>query len=387
MNETNEKKEARKSKYDQDLLFYKFAIASLPVGIMTVDSDLKITGFNPWAERITGHTEEEVLGRYCGEVLRGGMCGVHCPLRTVLRREKPMIGIETTIRSKAGQSISVRMNTAGLFDHEERLIGGIESFQDIRHLKNLERERNNIISMIAHDMKSPIISIHGFAHRLLTQAKEDKQKQYLDIIEKESTRLEDLINEFLELSRLQAGKIPLNLSSTSLDKELYELYDLYQYRVSEKGLRLELKSEEPLPVIEADSHRLRRALSNLLDNAIKYSQSGGTITLSTREQGNEVVVSVRDEGAGIAPEELYHVFDAFHRGREPENQVQGFGLGLAGVKAIVEGHGGRVQVQSEVGKGSTFSVVLPKTPPRAKTEPFEAMGCGGEPDSNAFPGA
>lgn len=385
MSEAKETKEAPKSRYEQDLMFYKFAIASLPVGILTVDSDLKITGFNPWAERITGYAEEEVLGRYCGDVLRGAMCGVHCPLRTVLRREKPMIGIETTIQSKAGQAIPVRMNTAGLFDHEERLIGGIESFQDIRPLKKLERERNNIISMIAHDMKSPIISIHGFAHRLLTQAEGDKQKQYLDIIEKESTRLEDLINEFLELSRLQAGKIPLNLSSTSLDKEVYELYDLYQHRVAEKGLHLELKTEEPLPIIEADSQRLRRALSNLLDNAIKFSRSGGTITLSTREQGNEVVVAVRDEGVGIAPEELYHVFDAFHRGREPENQVQGFGLGLAGVKAIVEGHGGRVQVESEVGKGSTFSVVLPKSPPRAEKNPPGGMGDGGEPDSDAFP--
>lgn len=145
MSEAKERQEAPKSRYERDLMFCKFAIASLPVGILTVDSDLKITGFNPWAERITGYAEEEVLGRYCGDVLRGAMCGVHCPLRTVLRREKPMIGIETTIQSKAGQAIPVRMNTAGLFDHEERLIGGIESFQDIRPLKKLERERNNII--------------------------------------------------------------------------------------------------------------------------------------------------------------------------------------------------------------------------------------------------
>lgn len=385
MSKAKEGKEAPKSKYEQDLLFYKFAIASLPVGILSVNSDLKITGFNPWAERITGYSEQEALGRYCGNVLRGGMCNMHCPLRTVLRREKPMIGIETTIRNKAGQPIPVRMNTAGLFDHQERLIGGIESFQDIRHLKNLERERNNIISMIAHDMKSPVISIHGFAHRLLNKAKEDKQRQYLEIIENEATRLETFINEFLEFSRLQSGKLTLNLSSTSLDKEIYELYELYQPRVVEKGLHLELKSEEPLPIIEADSHQLRRALNNLLDNAIKFSKPGGTITLSTQHKENEVVVSVRDEGVGIDPVEVYHVFDAFHRGKENGTKEKGFGLGLAGVKAIVEGHGGRVQVQSEVGKGSTFSVVLPKSPPReGKEPPGDLVGDGGEPDSDAF---
>ena len=284
MNENGGLKESLESIGGQDLFFSKFAIASLPVGVLSVDSKLRITGFNPWAERITGYSEEEAIGRFCGEVLRGGMCDLHCPLRTVLRREKPMVGIETTIRSKRGKSIPVRMNTAGLFDNQDHLIGGIESFQDITHLKELEREKNNIISMIAHDMKSPIISIHGFAHRLLNKVNPDKQKQYLEIIEKESTRLEALINEFLELSRLQAGRLTLNLSSTSLDKEIYELFDLYRHRVAEKGLRLDLKSEEPLPIIEADSHRLRRALTNLLDNAIKFSKPGGTITLYTEER-------------------------------------------------------------------------------------------------------
>jgi two-component system, OmpR family, phosphate regulon sensor histidine kinase PhoR len=384
MNDKKVRKERPKSRYEQDLLFYKFAISSLPVGILSVDSDLKITGFNPWAERITGYAEHEVLGRYCGDVLHGGMCDMHCPLRTVLRREKPMVGIETTIQKREGVFIPVRMSTAGLFDQRERLIGGIESFQDISHLKNLERERNNIISMIAHDMKSPIISIHGFAHRLLTRANADKQKQYLEIIEKESTRLEALINEFLELSRLQAGKLTLNLSSTSLDKELYELFDLYQHRASEKGLRLELRSDEPLPIIEADSHRLRRALSNLLDNAIKFSQSGGTITLLTREREGEVVVEIRDQGVGIDSEDIYHVFDAFHRGKEPGTQEQGFGLGLAGVKAIIEGHGGRVQVRSEPGKGSTFFVFLPKTPSHSDTGIHEETLGDGEPGPDAF---
>ena len=385
MDDKKGRKERPKSKYEQDLLFFQFAISSLPVGILSVDSDLKITGFNPWAERITGYSEKEVLGSYCGDVLHGGMCDMHCPLRTVLRREKPMIGIETTIRGKNGESIPVRMSTAGLFDHRERLIGGIESFQDISHLKNLERERNNIISMIAHDMKSPIISIHGFAHRLLSRADMDKQNQYLEIIEKESTRLEALINEFLELSRLQAGKLTLNLSSTSLDKELYDLYDLYQHRASEKGLRLVLRSDEPLPIIEADSHRLRRALSNLLDNAIKFSEPGGSITLSTGEREDEIVVEIRDQGVGIDPEDIYHVFDAFHRGNEPGTREQGFGLGLAGVKAIIEGHGGRVQVQSVVGKGSTFSVFLPKTPSHAETTIPEGTRLGGEPGSDVFP--
>jgi len=151
----------------------------------------------------------------------------------------------------------------------------------------------------------------------------------------------------------------LNLSATSLDKELMELSDAYQLKASQSGLRLELKNEEELPVIICDSNKMLRVFSNLLDNAIKFSKDKGTITLSTHATPDEVIVEVKDEGIGIEPDELPYVFDSFHRGRGVE-QKEGFGLGLASVKAIVEGHGGRISVESEPGKGSVFSVILPK---------------------------
>jgi PAS domain S-box-containing protein len=337
-------------------------LESIPVGVLSVDSHLRITGFNPWAEKITGYSENETLGHFCGEILHGGMCDFNCPLKTVLRREKPVIGLETTIQNKSGDSIPVRMTTGGLFANKGDLIGGIEAFQDISHLKNLERERSNIISMIAHDMKSPIISIHGFAHRLLKRITGEKEKRYLHIIEKETTRLEALINDFLEVSRLQSGKLPLNISATSLDKELYELCEIYQERAKKQELKLALHSEEPLPIIEADSQRLRRVFSNLLDNAIKFSRKGGQITVSTKTTDGEVIVKVKDQGIGIDPEDLPYIFESFHRGRGENRKREGFGLGLAGVKTIVEGHGGTVYVHSELGKGSTFFIILPREP-------------------------
>jgi two-component system phosphate regulon sensor histidine kinase PhoR len=355
-----------KGKRARDLAFCTFVIKNLPVGVLTVDSHLQITGFNPWATGITGYSEEEAMGHFCGDILKGGMCALQCPLRTVLGQEKPMVGVETTVRNKSGKLLPVRMHTAGLFDDEGNLIGGVEAFQDISYQKDLERQRNNFISMIAHDMKSPVTSIHGFAHRSLKQgpAARQKQTEYLRIIEKEATRLESLINDFLEFSRLQAGKSNLNLSATSLDKELHELYELYQPRVAERGLQLELHAEEPLPIIEADSQRLRRVFSNLLDNAVKFSKAEGTITISTTETDGEVVVKIKDEGVGIDPADIPHIFDAFHRGKgiggKKEGLKEGFGLGLAGVKAIVEGHGGEVRVESELDRGSVFSVILPK---------------------------
>jgi two-component system, OmpR family, phosphate regulon sensor histidine kinase PhoR len=352
----------RMDKNLQNVAFYSFIIESLPVGILTVNPEMKVTSLNRWAERLTGYSEKEAVGRYCGDVLQGGMCKTNCPLRTAINRQHPAIRIDTTIKNRHGEAIPVRMNTAALLDDNGSLIGGVEAFQDVSRLKTLEREKDNLISMFAHDMKSSLTVIGGFVLRLIkksTRLDEQKQREYLDIIKRESGKLESLVNDFLEFSRLQAGRLKLNLSATSLDKELIELSDAYHLKASQAGLRLELKNEEELPVIICDSTKLRRVFSNLLDNAVKFSRDKGTITVSTHATPEEIVVEVKDEGIGIDSDELPYVFDSFHRGRGVE-QKEGFGLGLASVKAIVEGHGGRIAVESEPGKGSVFSVFLPK---------------------------
>jgi two-component system phosphate regulon sensor histidine kinase PhoR len=343
--------------------FYRFVIDSLPTAVLTVDADLKITGFNPWAEQMTGYEAAEAIGHYCGEILKGGMCEARCPLRTVLKGHKPLSLVETTIRDKWGENIPVRMNTAGLVDDQGRLIGGVESFQDVSRLKTLERERTHLISMFAHDMKSSLSIIGGFALRLLRKPSiidEQKIGKYLDIIRKESIKLECLVDDFLEFSRLQTGKLKFDFGPSFLDKELMELVEAYQVKASESGINLELQNEEALPIIHADANRLRRVFTNLLDNALKFSRKGGNITVRTQENEDDVIVKVKDEGTGIANGDLPFIFDSFFRG-DGAREKAGFGLGLAGVKAIVEGHGGRVLVDSELGKGSVFTVLLPKS--------------------------
>ncbi len=355
-------KTGKKESDYHDLSFYKFVIDSLPSAVLTVNADLKITGFNPRAEKVTGYSKEEAMGQYCGKILQGGMCLANCPLKTVLRGHKPVSLVETTIVNKWGETIPVRMNTAGLFDDNNHLIGGVESFQDISRLKSLEREKDNLVSMFAHDMKSSLTIIGGFVLRLLKklrQIDEEKQKKYLGIIKNESDRLESLVNEFLEFSRLQTGRLKLNFSAISLDKELMELSDSYRLKASQSGLDLELKDEEELPVIEADANQLRRVFTNLLDNGIKFSKGKGTITISAHETAEEVIVKIKDEGIGIERDEVPYIFDTFHRGKGAEKR-EGFGLGLAAVKTIVEGHEGRILVESESGKGSVFTVILPK---------------------------
>ncbi|MFC1534438.1 ATP-binding protein [Thermodesulfobacteriota bacterium] len=345
-----------------DRNFYTFIINSLPVAVLTVDTDLNIMSFNPWAEEITGYREEEAIGHHCGEILKGGMCGTDCPLMAVINHESTLIQAETTIFNRQGNLIPVRMNTAGIFDDEGHLIGGVEAFHDISRLKAMEREKDNIISMFAHDMKSSITVIGGFALRLskrATSLRQEKQNQYLEIIKKESEKLETIVEDFLEFSRLQTGKLKLEFSAISIDKDLIELFEAYQSRASQAGVRLELENKNALPVIEADSVRLRRAFANLVDNALKYSREGGRVIISTHETNQDIIIKVTDQGVGISDKDLPYIFDPFHRG-QIKDKIEGFGVGLASVKTIVEGHGGQVLVESKLGKGSVFTVVLPK---------------------------
>ena len=216
---------------------------------------------------MSGYSAKEVLGRNCGDVLQGGMCHTKCPLRTVIERQDSTVHIEPTIKNKIGETIPVRMSTAALLDAEDSLIRGLEVFHDISQLKALEREKSSLMSMFAHDMKSPLIAIQGFALRLLAHTRdmaEERREKYLETIKREAGRLKHLINDFLEFSRLQTGKLNLNLSSTSLDQELLELFEAYHPRASQSGIELQLENSEALPLIEADAARLRRVLTNPL---------------------------------------------------------------------------------------------------------------------------
>ena len=358
----NEVREQRNSPDVDDPVFCKFVTDNVPCAVVTVNAHFKISSFNRWAERLTGYSSKEAIGRYCGDILRGGMCRVTCPLKEAMEGGEQVVRIDTTVRSKDGKAIPVRMSTAALLNEKGSLVGGVEAFQDISHVKALEREKANIISMIAHDIKTPVITIGGFALRLLRKGlrmDEERQKQYVEIILREATRAEELVNDFLEFSRLEAGALDLCFGPTSIDKELDELLKTFEPKALLRGIRIKIISPEALPIINADAKRLRRVFANLLDKALKFSHDNGTVTIAIQETENEIAVRVIDRGVGIEPNEIQYIFEPFHRG-EDRGRKEGFGLGLAIVKAIVEGHGGHVFVESKLGKGSIFRVVLPK---------------------------
>ncbi len=269
---------------------------------------------------------------------------------------------EATWTTNDGRKIPTVVSSVPIFDSWGAYRGKFSVITDISDLKAHEREKANLISMFAHDMRSSLTGIHGLGLRLLTKYSsldDQRREEYLRIINREAAKLESLVDDFLEFSRLETGRLKLSFGAISLDKELLELFEFYQPRASQKGINLEICIEKALPVIQADAGRLRRVFTNLLDNAIKFSHETGTVSILAEEAEKDVIIKISDEGIGIDPEEIPFIFDLFHRTRGGERK-EGYGIGLATVKAIVEGHEGKVKVTSELGKGSTFTIYLPK---------------------------
>ncbi|MEA2085173.1 MAG: HAMP domain-containing sensor histidine kinase [Thermodesulfobacteriota bacterium] len=224
----------------------------------------------------------------------------------------------------------------------------------------LEKEIN--LSMFTHDIKAALVSLNGLTRLLCKKCSKltKKQKRFLEVIGDEVSRLDALILDFLECAKRQFEPLRLNKETIEIDQELQAVIDVYRYNTSRLGIHIEYKNETTLSPVLADSDKLRRVFVNLLDNAVKYSKMGDKIKITTSERDDEVTIKFIDQGAGISSKDLPHIFTPFMRCRT-ESEAEGFGLGLASVKAIIKAHEGRILVESKKGCGSVFCVVLPKS--------------------------
>lgn len=340
---------------------YRELVETMEEGLEVENEDGVITYANDKLCEMLGRKRDEIVGHRLQEFIDESQLNMLCD-KMAKTNMGDICSYEATWRTKQGGKRASLVSAVPIFNSHGDHRGAFAVITDISPLKALEREKANIVSMFAHDMRSSLTGIHGLGLRLLKKSDtldEERKQEYLRIINTEAAKLEALVDDFLEFSRLETGRLKLNLRAVSLDKELLELYETYQIRALSKGLTLELKIEDPLPIIKADVNRLRRVFTNLLDNALKYSKEEGTVLIASHQTEEEVIVKVSDEGLGIDPGELPYIFDLFHRGLDGDKR-DGYGIGLATVKAIVEGHGGRVHVASELGKGSVFSIFLPK---------------------------
>jgi signal transduction histidine kinase len=230
-----------------------------------------------------------------------------------------------------------------------------------RRLREIDAAKSEFISVVSHELRTPITALEGFSELLLSRpVPAERARRFLGHIHAESRRLGRIVAELLDLSRLEVGLAPV-LKREPVDLAAHVARQIELFAGVHRGHRFRWTPETPLPPVRADPDAVDRVLQNLLSNAVKYSPRGGTVRVEARlGEGGAVAIEVADEGVGIPAEALSRVFDKYVRISDPETTtVRGLGLGLSLVRSLVEAHGGRIEVSSQVGKGSCFRVVLP----------------------------
>jgi PAS domain S-box-containing protein len=340
-------------------------------GVMILDSRWRITTFNRAMEQLTGWPREEAIGRPCAEVLaihtaQGvNICLVDCPLQRRPPETNPVV--EGWVTARDGRQRYVQSRYAVQRGPQREFLGAIANVRDITHRKIEEETQNTFISVISHELKTPVSIIKGYAETLEREdANWDRAtlREGLAVIGEEADRLARQIADLLEVSRLHANGLRLDLTEWPLLPLVTRVVERFAGQAGER-FSFELRIPDDLPAVYADYERTRTVLENLISNAIKYSPEGGAIRIAGRANGDHAIVSVADQGIGIAPEEQERIFQRFYRvDNRLQREAQGAGLGLFLSKSIVEAQGGRLWVESQPGRGARFSFTLPLATPR-----------------------
>jgi signal transduction histidine kinase len=245
---------------------------------------------------------------------------------------------------------------------------GLERKKLIQETKRLQREKKlmeeNFITMVSHQLRSPLVAIVQYFEIILAGMVgevEDKQKEMILKAKERSEGLLDLINDWLSIARMDSGRIVDKLKPTSLRSLLSKISEFLQPVTEEQNISIELVRGSGRDLVLGDEESLEQVFANLINNAIKYNKPDGNVIISIKEMPDFIGVDIEDTGVGIAPEHLPYIFDQFYQiDRSKRKGDKGSGLGLTIAKKIVEAHGGSIQVSSEVGKGTVFTLLLPK---------------------------
>lgn len=329
-------------------------LSSMIEGVVAVDSNERILMINQAASEMFNTSRDMALGRYVGEVLGGH------PL-TNLIEESLRGGYARVLELTPLSGKALRFHVAPIKE-SERTLGAAVVIHDITDLKKLERMRVEFVANVSHELKTPLASIQGFVETLKDGAIEEPKnaRRFLSIIEKHTNRLNNLINDLLSLSKIESRETPIERKKIKLLALIKKVVTSLEDRIRQKNHSLKIETEEGLELY-ADEALLDQAVTNLLDNAIKYTPSRGKICISSRDVEGHIELAVSDNGIGIPEQDLPRIFERFYRvDKARSREMGGTGLGLAIVKHIMLAHGGSIKAESKLNQGSTFTLTFPK---------------------------
>jgi two-component system NtrC family sensor kinase len=315
-------------------------------GVIILDPSDNLLLVNPAARRVFEIGKEDIRGKNVSSIIP------HQDLRNLI-----MMG-----RVNPLQYHEICFDDERVYNAQYASIPGIGiavTLQNITYLKQIDHMKNEFISTVSHDLRSPLTAILGYVELLdRVGPVNDQQKDFIRRVQVSVQSVTALINDLLELGRIEAG-ISGQVDTVPVDAVLNFAIDNISYQIAEKKLNLQTNLPAVVPLIYGNPVRIRQMLDNLLGNALKYTPVGGDIDISITLEADQLLLQITDTGPGIPPADQPHIFEKFYRGSNVSTQVKGSGLGLAIVKSIIETHHGRIWVDSVYGKGSTFTVVLP----------------------------
>lgn len=338
------------------------AIAGMTEGVVLVSRMGMIETANPVARQLLGLADGAAAGDVKAALESLGVRNLF-----VAQSDPPQTsGNEFVGKARGGKILRLQWNA--IRDDQQRFAGYVAVLRDMTAQTELDRAQTEFIAAISHELRTPLTTLQNSVSNMLagvTGKTTPKMRQYLDTMQGDCHRLARLINDLLDMAKLEAGRMPINRGVTNLAEIAAKAVDEFSSIAAAKELRLELNGGEGVSRVYVDPQRIYQVLSNLITNAIKYTEKGGRISLSLCERQDDVVVVVEDTGAGIAAEHQCHIFNKFYQiARKAGPGYNGSGLGLSLSKEIVAAHDGKMWVESELGKGSTFYFSLPKTSPR-----------------------
>ena len=320
-----------------------------------------ITSWNSSAERMFGYTAEEMIGQSIYRIIPEDRHDEEPRILALLRTGERVDHFETRRLTKDGRLLDVSLTISPVKDKQGRIIGLSKIARDITEKKQEEQRKNDFIGMVSHELKTPLTSLTAIIQLASQKLKHNDDGFLPNAMEKanyQARRMAGMINGFLHVSRLEAGKLLIEKQPFELDKLLREILEEARLTVTSHSFSLD---ECEHITINADRDKISSVISNLISNAVKYSPKGRLVDIRCKTREEKVIVSVKDEGMGIKPADLDHVFDRYYRVETNHTRhISGFGIGLYLSAEIIKLHGGDIWVESESGKGSVFYFSLPR---------------------------
>ena len=338
-------------------------LGAMEDGLLVVDARSHVTLMNPTFQKLF-ELRDPAVGVPLVEAVRHATLD-QLVAETLLTGEA-MRSELSLADSRTHSERHVEVSAVPIKNADDEVTGTVVLFHDITELKQLDQIRRDFVANVSHELRTPLSILRGYIEVLFDEPQTSREEltRILSIMERHSKRLQRLVDDLLSLAQLESSHAELEISVVQMDELFNNLIRDWKEKLTGKNLKVIVDLPSETSVLRADGTRLEEALHNLLDNAVKFSPDSGQIRLRGTRCGSNVVLSVADNGIGISKEHLPRIFERFYRADKARSrELGGTGLGLAIVKHIAQLHGGRVEAESELGRGTTIRIVLPQVPP------------------------